>query len=331
MASPRVTVVIPTYNRARFLGEAIESVLAQTFGDFELLIADDGSGDDTSSVVARFDDSRLRHLALEHHGISAALNAGLATARGELFARLDSDDVWKPEMLATLVPVLEAEPVGFVYGRGRAMRTDRTPLDQVVGHPPRWSNDDMRSLVYDDCTCNIAIVARRDAIIAAGGYDESLIAAEDWDLWLRVTTRAPFRFVDREVACFRIHGDNLTRTGSPMQTNVLDSRLLVLDKFFASPAGHTVVDMAPSAYRNVYVFQTMQYLGARRYREAVRAFARSVSVAEHSVTTAVRNAAFILTQQVLMRHGITARPVRRFSGYRRQRRTRSQIGRKRDP
>src|SRR5262249_29774449 len=98
--APRVSVLIPTWNRARYLPIAIESVLAQSFEDLEVIVIDDGSTDDTSGALAAIRDPRVRTIRGEHRGISRALNAGLAAARGELVARLDSDDMWLPDLLA---------------------------------------------------------------------------------------------------------------------------------------------------------------------------------------------------------------------------------------
>lgn len=129
MRMPAVTVVIPTYDRARYLGEAIRSVLDQVFADFEVLVVDDGSADDTAGMVHAIRDARLQYLRRPHRGIGAALNAGLRGARGRYVARLDSDDVWLPAMLETLVPVLDARPeVGVAYARGQAMDQQGSPL-----------------------------------------------------------------------------------------------------------------------------------------------------------------------------------------------------------
>jgi hypothetical protein len=109
------------HDRERYVREAIDSVLGQTFGDLELIVVDDGSTDGTAAAVAAVGDPRLRYVGQPHRGIGAAMNTGLRAARGRYVARLDSDDVWLPDLLATQVAVLESRPeVDVVYGRAQA-------------------------------------------------------------------------------------------------------------------------------------------------------------------------------------------------------------------
>ena len=124
MQHPKVSVIIPTYNRAEYLGEAIQSVFDQTFEDFEILIVDDGSTDDTQQLVLSFHDPRLRSFYQNNCGISAARNAAIRSADGEYIAFLDSDDVWLPELLESQVAVLDRRPeIGLVYARAATLKT----------------------------------------------------------------------------------------------------------------------------------------------------------------------------------------------------------------
>src|ERR1700733_15378431 len=109
MSTPKVSVIVPTWNRVSLLGTAIESVLAQTFRDLEVVIVDDGSVDATESLVRRHQqtDERIRYVRQEHRGISAAMNAGIRESRGRYIARLDSDDQWLPDLLETEVAILD--------------------------------------------------------------------------------------------------------------------------------------------------------------------------------------------------------------------------------
>lgn len=287
---PAVSVVVPTFNRAQLLGEAIDSILRQTFADFELIVVDDGSNDDTGARVAAIDDPRIRYVLQPHGGISSAMNNGIRAARGDLIARLDSDDRWRPEMLATLVPLLQQHPEAAVaYGKGQAMDESGRLLAHQQGGPGRFPGDSFRSIVYDDCTCNIAIVARRACLEEAGLYDEDLGANEDWDLWLRVARRHPFVFVDRVLVHFRWHDGNLTGLSSPQFGAVLESRTRPLDKLFAEPdLPPAVLALRASAYANVYFFRAMRWLQVGERRRALHELTRSVAVSDAPLAALLR-------------------------------------------
>jgi glycosyltransferase involved in cell wall biosynthesis len=287
---PVVTVLMPTYNRAPLLRDAIDSVLGQRAGDLELIVVDDGSTDDTATVVASYGDSRVRYLARPHLGISAALNAGITYARGCYVARLDSDDRWTSDLLATLVAVLESRPdAGVASGLGQAMDAAGRPLPYTLGHRPRFPEDDLRSLLFDDWTCNVALLVRRTCLADAGPYDETLIANEDWDMWLRVARRHRFVFVDRVLAYVRRHDGSLTATTSPHFAAVLDGRVVPLDKLFGDrdlPAA--VRAQRRSAYANLHMFRGLRWLQARARARAVRELGRALRTADHRTVMAAR-------------------------------------------
>lgn len=288
--TPLVTVIIPTYNRAAFLGEAVRSVLGQSFADFELIVVDDGSTDDTAAVFGAITDPRLRVLRREHRGIGASINAGLREARGAYVARLDSDDVWRPELLQTLVAELDARPeIGLAYGKGQAMDAGGRLLLHFQGMRPRFPDDSLRSVLYDDCTCTIATVLRREHLERVGGYDESLPANEDWDLVLRLAQQCRFAFVDQVLAQYRWHEGNLTGLRSPRFATVMDTRTTPLDKFFAQPnLPAAVTSMRPVAYENVYLFRGQRWLDAREFRRARHEFLAALRVSQTRPRTALR-------------------------------------------
>ena len=220
----RVSVVIPTYNRAAFLPDALESAFAQTYRDFELIVVDDGSDDDTAQVVARFGD-RLRYLRQEHRGVSAARNAGLAAATAPYLAFLDSDDLWAPEMLATGIDYMETHPecglvcsdfaVGEIRGGSAPVRWESFlgvrrahRLVQTAGFPELLDGN-----FVSLCTA----VVRTSAAREVGGFDESFLYMEDWDFALRVGARRPIGFINRILAYSRRHRGNLSNDWRAME------------------------------------------------------------------------------------------------------------------
>lgn len=321
---PKVTVLIPTYNRAPYLSDAIWSVLGQIYKNFEVIVIDDGSTDNTCQLIYSIHDHRIRYLHQSHRGISAALNAGIRLARGLYIARLDSDDLWLPHMLETLVPVLDAMPeVGVVYAKGQAMDNRGRRLAHIQGRGERFPGDILRSLAYDDCTCNIALVARRVCFDRVGLYDEALIANEDWDMWLRVARHYRFAFVDKVVACIRWHNDNLTGLASAHFGTVLDTRTEPLDKLFSDPGLPSDVQAMKSiAYTNVYLFQGRRWLQVRNLRNAGRAFSLALQTSDQYLITVVRIVWFAVALPILQRYPWGQRTTEALANLRKRRQAR---------
>ena len=287
---PAVSVIMPVWNRERFVADAIQSILAQTYADFELIVVDDGSTDGTRSVVASFEDPRLRCLPGEHRGISAAMNAGLAAAKGRFIARLDSDDWWFPDMLATQVTVLEGRPeVGLVYARGECTDSDWKPLSMTWGYPLRYPDETFRSMVYNDSTCNITVVCRRACFERVGTYDESLQTSEDLDMWLRVARYFEFAFTDRVLARIRLHGGSITGEISAERDEQMERRGLVFTKLFASLGlPPEIVAMKGHVFSNLHTSNGLLWLGHGKIRKACGAFRRAVSVSSSPFYTSLR-------------------------------------------
>lgn len=315
MSSPAVSVIVPTWNRVRLLGTAIESVLAQSFRDFEVVIVDDGSNDATESLAGRYreSDARVRYVRQEHRGISAAMNTGIRESRGRYIARIDSDDQWLPDLLETEVAILEARPeIGLVYAKGQWATSDLTPLTDAIGHamhfPGSTKNDTLRSMLWGDPTCNITVVVRRECFDRAGLFDESLTASEDWDMWLRTAVYYRFFFVDRVLSLVRGHDGSMTGAQSESFAAFLGLRGKVLDKFFArDDLAPEIAAMKTIAYRNLYVFEGNMWIGAGNRARAVRAFTRALRTGGVSVDTVARIAWF----------GVGVRALGRFRAGRR--------------
>jgi glycosyltransferase involved in cell wall biosynthesis len=179
---PRVSVVIPCYNQAHFLPEAVASVVGQTFRDWEIIIVDDGSPDDTAAVagrlIVRYPEHTIRLLRQANQGLGASRNTGIRAARGDYILPLDADDALEPEMLAATVAVLDAHPeVGFVY----------TDVHIFGAETTTWSGGGYSlARLRFDCFLNPATLFRKQAWAMAGGYQQSMHPQgyEDWDFWL---------------------------------------------------------------------------------------------------------------------------------------------------
>jgi glycosyltransferase involved in cell wall biosynthesis len=221
--APLVSVVIPCFDQAHFLSDAIESVLAQAFRGFELLVVDDGSVDNSYEVARRYAD--VRPLRQANRGVAAARNLGLAESRGTFSIFLDADDRLLPHALELGMDALVKRPqVAFVAGMSRDVGED----GQVIQGPeqPLVTQDHYVHLL-EDCFIwsGSSIVYRRAAIEAVGGFDESLGAGDDYDLYLRLAHSYPIFCHDSVVTEYRRHGSNTTRNPAV----VLTSQLRVLE------------------------------------------------------------------------------------------------------
>ena len=207
---PRVSVIIPTYNRAGLVREAVASVLAQTYRDFEIVVVDDASSDGTGAALAEWREVQvIRHP--HRRGVSAARNTGIRAARGEWLALLDSDDLWLPEKLARQMAYLLARPGLWLC------QTDETWVRRGarVNKPVSHRKVEGRIFLPSLARCVVspsAVILHRKLIEAHGGFDETLPAAEDYDLWLRLTWRYEVGLVDEPLVIKRGgHADQLSR------------------------------------------------------------------------------------------------------------------------
>lgn len=206
-SSPTVSVVLPTYNRASVVGEAIESVLNQTYNDLELLVIDGNSTDRTPSIVRGFDDDRLRYRRRKaREGVSTARNVGIAAAEGDLVAFIDSDDRWREEKLERQVVSLEAAPrsCGLVIAGIAKPRGEPRTREGASG--------DIHEAVrcMDIPTYTSTLLLTRDVLACCGGFDERLACFEDWELCLRVTRKYTAQYVPAPLVIKGTSGDNIS-------------------------------------------------------------------------------------------------------------------------
>jgi glycosyltransferase involved in cell wall biosynthesis len=303
---PRLTVIIPTYNRERYLGEAIASVLGQTFTAFELIVVDDGSTDRTATLVNAIEDPRLRYVAQPHRGLSAALNRGLHNSRGQYIARLDSDDVYLPEALATLISATEKAPTpSVIWARGQVMDEYGRVQPRTRGSRERFPGEMLRSLIYEDCTTSPAMLIPKDCFARVGEYDEALAFSEDWDMALRLAQHYPFRFVDKVVVHIREHREAMTARNSSTLAGFINTRTVPLDKLFSDPnLPPDIAAMKRMSYSNLHIFCGRMWIYAGEFRKASHEFVRALATSDQPISTACAIVWRIVIAQILER-GVT--------------------------
>jgi glycosyltransferase involved in cell wall biosynthesis len=225
-----ISVIIPAYNQAAFLPQAIESVLGQTYPHLEVIVVDDGSTDDTSVAARSFTDPRIRVLHQANRGLSAARNTGLSASHGAYLTFLDSDDVFLPEKLEILARELEQHPeAGLAAGQAIPVDENGRRVGRIFD---RGLPEEAGRLLLGNPLHVGSVLLRRGWQEKAGLFDETLRSYEDWDLWLRLARAGcPMRWVSLPVALYRFHPSQMTREGSQMTA----ANFAVLDKVFRDP------------------------------------------------------------------------------------------------
>ena len=272
---PLVSIIIPTYNQARFVAETVDSALAQTYPNVEVIVVDDGSTDGTQAVLAAYREN-TRYIRQENRGLPGARNTGFLASQGDYLLFLDSDDLIPPEKLALHVSLLEAEPdFGLVYSAWQQINEDGTQvLGEVRPNQQGWLLKELllRSVFFFAS----AAVVRRECLEKVGPFDESLRWGEDADMWLRLARAGyAFGYLDQPLLQYRIHADSMTAHVSPQQVQGWTD---VLKKFFADPE-------LPADIRalEAEAYSVLHYETAGRYYRA-----GAIALAQHHLRQAIR-------------------------------------------
>ncbi len=255
IGSPLVTVVTPAFNVAKYIGESVDSVLQQTFPDFEYLVVDDGSTDATAEVVMAHvgDDPRFRLIKGGHRGLSATRNAGIREARGEYIAFLDGDDRWHPRFLERQLELIESLPryVGAVFCRSRLVLENGAPIFYQWQRAGRYDFDDF--LVAGNPARNgSSLLIRKSCFDDLGGFNEDLRYVEDLEMWLRIASskKTPFLWGSKHfLVDLRLRAGSLTRARGDMETAIDKLLETQTAKLRRLPAGLAYVRPAVIAYK----------------------------------------------------------------------------------
>ncbi len=236
---PKVSVIIPCYNYADFLKLCLESVLNQTFQDFEIIVVDDYSTDHTVEVVFSYKDPRIRYIRHEKNlGPSAAFNTGINLSQGKYITIIGADDIMKPENLSEKIKILENYPnISLVHSNAEII--DET--NQIIGLARKGNipNKVQREerlfdrLLYGNFIIASSVVVRRECYQKVGFYDTNLRYAEDWDMWLRMATYYEFAYIDTPLIRYRLHMKSL-RHSHYIDNKDLSTMEAVINKIFES-------------------------------------------------------------------------------------------------
>lgn len=210
--TPKISVIMPAFNREKFIGKAIASVLSQSFKNIELIIIDDGSADSTVSIAREYcKDSRVKVLVNEKNlGIAETRNRGLREAQGEYIAMLDSDDVWLDNTkLEKQLAFLETNPAYAIVGSA-IKKIDQEDKDIQVIEYPCTDSAIRKTILRYNSFAQSALLIRKSAMMQAGMYSTRFKICDDYDLWLRIGCRSKFTNLKEITTGYRIHGGNIT-------------------------------------------------------------------------------------------------------------------------
>lgn len=230
-----VTTIIPAYNAADFIREAVDSALAQTHTDHEIIVVDDGSKDNTGSILATYGD-RIRVLKQTNAGHVAARNNAAKMASSEWLAFLDADDAWLPSKLEKQLAIARGD-VGMVYTDRKNFGATERVSERASSQTVLWDGDLFEKLLLGNFVTVSSVIIRKDWFEQLGGFDPTLLVCEDWDLWLRFSAQGGMAGVVHEpLTCYRWHGASMTNN----QTRMCEGRLKVLERALGSPRGNQV-------------------------------------------------------------------------------------------
>lgn len=208
----RVSVVLPIYNGERFVAEAIESVLAQTYLRYEIVAVNDGSQDGSKEIVRRYLNSGpIKYLEQANKGVANARNTGILHSSGEFIALLDQDDVWLPEKIEKQVAFMDTHPeVALLHARVRCIDGQGSPIscDGWIYVGEEAHGYCAEQLLCGNRIAPLTVLIRRTCLDAVGLFNQMLAPADDWDLWLRIAVRFPLGFLDSVVGNYRVHDSN---------------------------------------------------------------------------------------------------------------------------
>ena len=293
--SPLVSVIVPAYDVTEFIGEALDSVLAQTFRDYEIIVINDGSPDTEAleRALAPY-MSRIVYIKQENRGVSAARNTGIKAARGSLLAFLDADDTWLPNYLEVQVARIQADPtIDVLYPNVMLFGGTSEAGEEFMKVCPSNGEVTFERLISQECNVSNCSIARRETIIRAGLFDESLRSVEDFDLWLRVIKHGGRIVYHRDVlARYRRRGGSLTADPICLGRNVVRVMEKVKQTMELTPSERASVDLHQQRFNALLSFHE----GKRAF------FSGDTAGAIHGLTEAnrfFRNRKITITLKIL--------------------------------
>lgn len=274
MAEPRFSVIIPNYNYARFVGQAIESALAQSPAPLEVIVVNNGSTDNSLEVLRGFGD-RIRLIDQQNKGQSGARNAGIAAAQGDLIAFLDADDVWLPGKLEKQLSLFERREVGLVYGGYTLANGTLEPRETRI---PRLRGRILREFAAGPAAVitggESTAVIRKECFERVGGFDPELSISAGWDMYRRIASLYEIELVAAPLMLYRQHGNNAS-----LRADIYEHDIEIkLRKMFEDPISREVFPFRRVCYGRAYLAVSGHYLHAGKIAASVRCLVKAAAI-----------------------------------------------------
>lgn len=267
----KISVIIPTYNYARYLPRAIDSVLSQTYKDYEIVVVDDGSTDNTKEVLGPYMD-KIRYIYQSNTGISGARNRAIKESQGKYIAFLDADDSWVPEKLTIQMDVFEKNPsVGLVYSKVTLFREDGTIVEVYPTRDPGKNAQELAERLGYLPTSTI--MASKSLVEQVGSFDENLPTSEDLDLWVRIARAARIYEVAGPVLAYHYnHGGNISSKEMKMYEGWVRFHHKVLREYTDIPS----VNILRTLSKNEYALARV-YCGQKKFKQSLEHAGRAIA------------------------------------------------------
>ena len=269
---PRFSVIIPLYNKAPYVGKTVESVLGQTFGDYELIIVDNGSNDGSHEIVAAFTDHRIKIVRLEENvGVSNARNKGVAMASAPIVTFLDADDWWEPTFLEEMAGLIERHPDAGIYGTGYYIVKNGKKRLAPIGVDEGFEEGEINyCAVYAKTLCmpltSITVAMPKAVFDETGGFKPHLKLGEDFDLWIRIALKHKTVFLNKPLSNYNQDVD-VTYRGTHHLRDPKEHMLWNLG--YLEPEEKTNADYK-QLIDNLRTYSLLPYLLTKQYRSAAR-------------------------------------------------------------
>ncbi|MGB8658701.1 MAG: glycosyltransferase [Candidatus Zixiibacteriota bacterium] len=271
---PEVSVVIPTYNSAHFLGEALQSVFDQTFKDYELIVVDDGSTDETKQIVAEYGD-KIKYIFQENSGPASAKNNGIRNSVGKYIAFLDADDLWLPTKLEKQVKTFQQSPELAMIFTEHSVFNDRGIYLALIGKRKRLIKGDIaRNIFLHNGVATPTVIVRKEIFNKIGLFEEDLCMAEDDNMWVRIAVNFKVELIDEPLVKIRFHPERTTAAKKKLFGYVQSNIRLLTSRYVG--VKERIEDVIPRKLSQVQFDLGYVYFEDNELKEARKAFARGI-------------------------------------------------------